>query len=456
MHRSRQVIRNYNTIGRQKCMTDISISKKNTLDKMAGAATVLKPRGARAPSSRSLIMCSVIVVLLGIPSAMSHSLTLSESDIKVLIGATYHIQIVQTAAFNTSLKVEATVQHPDILGLTPLTIDIPGGGTGYAQFGLVALAKSPGHSEVTFAITPAGYVSQYALFLRVTCMISSLLETISMIMGWIYFAAWSVSFYPQIYINYSRKSVVGLNFDFLALNITGFTLYSLFNCGLYFSKDIQAVYFSRFPRGLNPVQLNDVFFSTHAAFATIITITQCIIYERQAQRVSTLARCILGVFAAIVLVSGTLSFAGKLEWLDFLYYCSYIKLTITFIKYLPQAIMNYRRKSTVGWSIGNIFLDFTGGFLSIFQMVVNAHNYNDWVSFFGDFTKFGLGAFSLSFDIFFMIQHYVLYREGKEFVRVNSSDEKSDASSSSGEREYVVLVQNWNAEDKKYDLEAKA
>lgn len=75
-----------------------------------------------------------------------------------------------------------------------------------------------------------------------------------------------------------------------------------------------------------------------------------------------------------------------------------------------QAIMNYRRKSTVGWSIGNIILDFTGGFLSIFQMVVNAYNYNDWVSFFGDFTKFGLGLFSLAFDIFFMLQHYVFYR----------------------------------------------
>ena len=30
--------------------------------------------------------------------------------------------------------------------------------------------------------------------------------------------------------------------------------------------------------------------------------------------------------------------------------------------------MNYRRKSTVGWSIGNILLDFTGGSLSILQV----------------------------------------------------------------------------------------
>lgn len=37
--------------------------------------------------------------------------------------------------------------------------------------------------------------------------------------------------------------------------------------------------------------------------------------------------------------------------------------------------MNYKRKSTVGWSIGNIFLDFTGGALSILQMIINAYNY---------------------------------------------------------------------------------
>lgn len=40
--------------------------------------------------------------------------------------------------------------------------------------------------------------------------------------------------------------------------------------------------------------------------------------------------------------------------------------------------MNYKRKSTVGWSIGNIFLDFTGGLLSILQMIVNAYNYSKY------------------------------------------------------------------------------
>lgn len=36
--------------------------------------------------------------------------------------------------------------------------------------------------------------------------------------------------------------------------------------------------------------------------------------------------------------------------------------------------MNYRRKSTEGWSIGNVLLDFTGGVLSILQMIVQSYN----------------------------------------------------------------------------------
>lgn len=43
--------------------------------------------------------------------------------------------------------------------------------------------------------------------------------------------------------------------------------------------------------------------------------------------------------------------------------------------------MNYRRKSTIGWSIGNILLDFTGGTLSMLQMILNAYNYGNFNSF---------------------------------------------------------------------------
>lgn len=71
---------------------------------------------------------------------------------------------------------------------------------------------------------------------------------ISITIGWIYFAAWSISFYPQMIINFRRKSVVGLNFDFLALNIMGHTLYAVFNSSLYWSTYIEVsfLFFSLF------------------------------------------------------------------------------------------------------------------------------------------------------------------------------------------------------------------
>jgi cystinosin len=95
------------------------------------------------------------------------------------------------------------------------------------------------------------------------------------------------------------------------------------------------------------------------------------------QRVSTTARVIHGVFSSFVLLSIILAILHIILWLDFLYYCSYVKLAITLIKYVPQAFYNYKRQSTVGWSIGNIFLDFTGGILSMLQMILNAYNYGN-------------------------------------------------------------------------------
>ena len=37
--------------------------------------------------------------------------------------------------------------------------------------------------------------------------------------------------------------------------------------------------------------------------------------------------------------------------------------------------MNYKRKSTLGWSIGNVILDFIGGLFSILQMCILAYNH---------------------------------------------------------------------------------
>ena len=70
---------------------------------------------------------------------------------------------------------------------------------------------------------------------------------------------------------------------------------------------------------------------------------------------------------------------------------------------------NYRRKSTIGWSIGQILCDFIGGVLSVAQLLLDSSQQNDWSGVTGNPAKFMLGNISILFDIIFIIQHYVLY-----------------------------------------------
>lgn len=339
------------------------------------------------------------------------SVSITTNDVVILVNDKRNIDIFLTGYLDETVNVTFDIQHDQVIAIDPKSIEFYNSTWVVEQNRTISiLGRVAGHTEVTAKATPSQSLNVSGIFLRVTVANSLPLITVSSLVGWLYFAAWSISFYPQIISNCQRKSVVGLNFDFVALNIVGFTLYSLFNVGLYWNSYIEQEYFNRFPHGLNPVQLNDVFFSMHAMFATSIIIIQCFIFERAEQRVSYTARILLAVLFVCVILFGGLVQYKKIHWLDFLYYCSYIKLFITLIKYMPQAYMNYRRKSTSGWSIGNVLLDFAGGWLSILQMLFNAYNYNDWDSIFGDPTKFGLGLFSVLFDILFFVQHYVLYR----------------------------------------------
>ncbi|KAM4574318.1 cystinosin isoform 2-T2 [Fundulus diaphanus] len=218
--------------------------------------------------------------------------------------------------------------------------------------------------------------------------------------------------------NTDLNSVVGLNFDYLAFNLTGFIAYSVFNIGLFWIPYIKEEFLQKNPSGINPVSANDVFFSLHALLFCVIYVSQAALYERGGQTVSWTARLLLLIGWTFALISLFVAVAQKITWLEYLYYFSYIKLAVTLIKYVPQAYMNYRRQSTKGWSIGNVLLDFTGGVFSILQMIIQSYNNDEWKLVFGDPTKFGLGLFSVAFDIVFMTQHYCLYRRPQQYEAI--------------------------------------
>ena len=111
---------------------------------------------------------------------------------------------------------------------------------------------------------------------------------------------------------------------------------------------------------------------------------------------------------------------------------------MTVVKYMPQVWTNYKRKSTVGWSIGQILLDVAGGILSIAQLVIDSSLQGDWSGILGNPVKFGLGNVSIFFDIIFMVQHYILYRaKGKRNDDEDSNDGERRGLLSSDEEDGV-------------------
>lgn len=352
-------------------------------------------------------------------------LQVSTHDLEFTLGGQSGFSAFLDGTLNETATVDVVViEGANVVNLEGVPFEI--NGTQAVWVNLTAVRA--GHVTITLN-TSLSYIDASGAFVRISVLKHRWLNVLSAVFGWIYFIAWSVSFYPQIFLNWKRRSVVGLSFDFISLNLTGFLAYSFFNLGMYFSPTVQTEYLAKHPTGVIPVETNDIVFGLHASLATFITVLQCCFYEKQDQRVSLPAKLLLVIIWVGAAIFGIVTVAGgnpNHPWLTFLYFFSYSKLTITLIKYIPQAYLNIKRQSTVGWSIGNILLDFTGGSLSLLQMFMIAHNYDDWSSLFGNFTKFGLGFISIAFDILFIVQHYVLYRHATGWsVSQGNADDKT-------------------------------
>lgn len=245
---------------------------------------------------------------------------------------------------------------------------------------------------------------------------TSYYRLVSSIIGYTYFCAWSISFYPQVILNFKRKSTSGLSNEFSVLNVAGFACYATYTLCFYFSAEIQRQYKER--NGDNAeitVQSNDVAFAVHALVLCCIQFSQIIFYRGfDASPLSVYVKIGLATLLVVCIVFATLVMERLSSWLDFLYMLSFVKVIISLVKYIPQVILNYRRQSTSGWNIWNIVLDFTGGTLSIGQQIGDSADLHDFSGITGNPAKFALGFVSIFFDLIFFFQHYLLYPGGEE------------------------------------------
>lgn len=189
--------------------------------------------------------------------------------------------------------------------------------------------------------------------------------------------------------------MAGFSLEFALLNVSGFFFYSLYSVGGFVYPHL----------GTGKIEPNDLVFALHAFMLASVQFAQAFIYERGAQKTFALWAVVLLIVEWIVLIvvffiEGIIDVGQMPSEFNTFRVAGYNKAVITFLKYIPQVYLNYSRKSTVGWSVLNIILDFTGGSLSVLQQVIDMiHNGlkdGDW-SFFGsggdafNIVKFMLG-----------------------------------------------------------------
>jgi len=253
----------------------------------------------------------------------------------------------------------------------------------------------------------------------------SFLKISSAIFGWVYTLCWSLSFYPQPILNFRKQSTYGTTIDFPAINVVGFLAYFSSTAAFLYSTRVRNEYALRH-KGLTPtVQYNDMAFAGHAVILCFITISQFVpgIWgfdtKTKSGKLAFPSRTISGIGIGSILGVGIVAFivAARHDgdpktgwaWIDVVYACSYVKVVITLVKYMPQVLTNYRNHSTKGWSIAQILLDFVGGVLSLLQLAIDSYRQGDWSGVTGNPVKLALGNISIFFDVIFIVQHFFLY-----------------------------------------------
>ncbi|KAH6892157.1 PQ loop repeat-domain-containing protein [Thelonectria olida] len=253
--------------------------------------------------------------------------------------------------------------------------------------------------------------------------LDSFLSFVSFVFGWVYFLAWSASFYPQCFLNWRRRSTSGTTVDFPFINVLGFVAYFASNAAFYYSPVVRAQYAARHDGHKPTAQFNDITFALHGAVLSIILTSQYLWTSAWGFTPSpgnkpsrfilgVSAGCVTGIILTYLLVTAAPGADPASDWveLDIVYALGYVKLIVTLIKYTPQVLFNYRNKSTEGWSIVGILLDLSGGILSVGQQGIDSYLQRDWSGITGNPVKFALGNVSMIYDAIFITQHYVLYR----------------------------------------------
>lgn len=165
----------------------------------------------------------------------STSIVFAEGEITLEVTETQELSVTVTNWNESGVLLSFDVLQEDIAYVYPRKILLE---TGNKSYYFTVEGISPGHSDI-LAITNDSRITIPQEHFSVNVCKSKILDIVSQLIGWIFIISWGSSFYPQLYSNYERKCVIGLNFDYLTLNIVGYISFGAFILSLYFNPEIQ-------------------------------------------------------------------------------------------------------------------------------------------------------------------------------------------------------------------------
>ena len=181
--------------------------------------------------------------------------------------------------------------------------------------------------------------------------LSSPYKYFSSIIGYTYFIAWTVLFYPQIITNYQRKVIDGLSTDSMIMGLLKSICYAIYNAFFFWSSSIRQEYKEQNPGSEITVMSNDVAFAIYSMLLCVVIMYQIVIYG--GLRSQPISWTCISIVALSVTITGLYIMFIVLDvpgftWIKFLYMMAAFKLTLSIMHYIPQLVLNFRRKSTSG------------------------------------------------------------------------------------------------------------
>lgn len=252
---------------------------------------------------------------------------------------------------------------------------------------------------------------------------------ISKIFGWISFVVWSISFYPQVYTNYVKKSAEGITLDMNIYYILGYIFYSTYLFTMYFNSKISNKYEQIFNVSTTEIDLSDIFFVTHSSILSIVLTVQYFIYRKpNTKPLDCINKGIILFISYSMLLYLVISYvfimciSSDLSTIVYyIYTCGMVNNIISCIKYLPQIVYHYKNKSIGEWNLWNTHTDIAGGIFLIAQITADAISANDSSIIYSNLTKLNLSLITIIFDIIIYIQYYKYNKKD----RINISELQS-------------------------------